>query len=306
MEHEGDSASGLVLAVTVYVLWGFLPLYLALLAHVPPAEVVAHRILWSLPLAALVLWATGRGAALRAAIRSPASLATAGAAALILSVNWGIYVWAVTTGHALDAALGYYINPLFSILLAALLLRERLSPLQVAAVALAALAVAYLTWDTGRLPVAALGLTVSWGLYAFIKRRLPLGANEGFLLEVLALLPFALALILWLEARGTGHFSASLPDALLLLGCGAVTAGPLLLYANAAKRLRLSTIAILQYIAPTLVAILAVFVLGEPFGRARAVAFPLIGAALALYSLSLWRGRTVRAAPPPPQPSRSA
>jgi chloramphenicol-sensitive protein RarD len=215
-------------------------------------------------------------------------LGMAAAAAIIVSVNWGIYVWAVTSGHALDAALGYYINPLFSVFLGAALLRERLSPAQWVAIALAAGAVAVLTWETGRLPMAALGLTLSWGAYAFLKKWLPIGANQGFLLEVLILLAPALAYLAVLEATGRSHFLAGEPrDTWLLLGCGAVTAVPLMLYANGAKLLRLSTIAMLQYIAPTMIFLVAVFLFGEEFGPARRIAFPMIWAALALYTVAL-------------------
>jgi chloramphenicol-sensitive protein RarD len=290
MEANGDSPKGLALATAVYLLWGFLPLYMVHLSHVPPPEVIVHRVLWSVPLAAVALLAMGKGGALRVALRSPRMLGMAAVTAAIVSLNWGIYVWAVTSGHALEAALGYYINPLFSVFLGAVLLRERLAPAQWAAIALAALAVGVLTWDAGRLPMAALGLTLTWGAYAFLKKWLPMGPSEGFLLEVLILAPFALLYLGWLVARGESHFLAG--DAAtdwLLLGCGAVTAVPLLLYAHGAKLLRLSTIGLLQYIAPTLVALVAVAFLGESFGPARMVAFPMIWAALAIYTASFLR-----------------
>ena len=296
MPQDRDTPQGFALAITVYGLWGFLPLYLGRLGHIPTVEVIAHRVIWSLPVAGVVLLATGRGPALMAALRSPRLLGMAAATAALVSVNWGIYVWAVGSGHALDAALGYYINPLFSVFLGAVLLRERLGAIQWAAIALATLAVDVLTWESGQLPVAALGLTLTWGVYAFLKKWLPMGPNEGFFLEVLMLLPLALAWLAWLAARGDTHFlSGNSSNDLLLLGCGIVTAVPLMLYANAAKRLRLTTIGILQYIAPTLVTLIAVTWMGEEFGRARAIAFPMIWTALLLYSAGLVRG--ARAAP---------
>ena len=187
--------------------------------------------------------------------------------AALISVNWGIYVWAIGSGHALDAALGYYINPLFSIFLGALLLGERLTRGQMAAIALAAAAVAVLTWEAGRLPVVALGLTLTWGFYAYLKKSLPIGPNQGFLLEVLILLLPALGYVLLaVRRRGPGiSLPGSAADTWLLLGCGIVTAVPLMIYANGAKRLRLSTIAIMQYIAPTMIFLTAVFVFDEPF-----------------------------------------
>ena len=208
--------------------------------------------------------------------------------AALISVNWGIYIWAISSGHALDAALGYYINPLFSILLGALLLGERLSRRQLAAIGLVAAAVLVLIVDAGRVPWAALGLTVSWGFYALAKKSLPIGPNQGFLLEIVILLVPALGYVAWSAAVGRTHFAAGTPlDTWLLIGCGAVTAVPLMIYANGAKLLRLSTIGILQYIAPTMIFLIAVFVFGEPFGRARMIAFPLIWLALAIYSGSM-------------------
>lgn len=282
---SGDSLSGFLYALTAYLLWGFLPLYMKALAHIPPVEVIAHRVLWSVPIALLVLVWLGRTGDLKAALRSPRMLGMGAMTAALISVNWGIYVWAIGSGHALDAALGYYINPLFSIFLGAVLLRERIGRTQGVAIALAAVAVAILTWEAGRLPVVALGLTVSWGFYAFLKKWLPIGPNQGFALEVLILLPLALAYIAWLAATGTGHFLQGVAwDNALLLGCGIVTAVPLMIYANGAKRLRLSTIAIMQYIAPTMIFLTAVFVFGEPFSGVKLVAFALIWAALVVYS----------------------
>lgn len=292
----GDSLSGFLYALTAYLLWGFLPLYMKALAHIPPVEVIAHRVLWSVPIAVAVLWWTGRTADLRAALKSPRLLGMGAMTAALISVNWGIYVWAIGSGHALDAALGYYINPLFSIFLGAVLLREKMGRTQMVAIALAVVAVGILTWDAGRLPVVALGLTLTWGFYAYLKRRLPIGPNQGFTLEVLILLLPALAYIGWLLAQGTGHFLEGVAwDNLLLLGCGIVTAVPLMIYANGAKRLTLSTIAIMQYIAPTMIFLTAVFIFGEPFSGVKLVAFALIWTALVIYSLPMLAARFNRA-----------
>jgi chloramphenicol-sensitive protein RarD len=210
--------------------------------------------------------------------------------ATLISVNWGIYVFAIITDRALDTALGYYINPLFSILLGAVVLKESLKPAQKIAIALAACAVVILTVEAGRLPIIALSLTLTFGIYAYFKKSLPVGANQGFFLEVAILFPFALALAVYLHATGESHlFVGSTRDNLLLIGAGLVTAVPLMLYANGAKLLRLSTIGIMQYIAPTMIFLSAVFVFGEPFGTAQMIAFPLIWLALAIYSMSMFR-----------------
>jgi chloramphenicol-sensitive protein RarD len=290
MPKNEDSLRGFGFALAAYLMWGFLPLYMKAMAHIGTVEVLAHRVIWSVPVALVILLWLGRTADLKAALRTPHMLGMAALTAALISINWGIYVWAIQTGHALDAALGYYINPLFSVFLGAVLLRERLSGAQKAAIALAALAVAILTWEAGRLPVVALSLTLTWGFYAYFKKSLPIGPNQGFALEVLLLLPFALGYALWLGARGGDAFlNGSWADVALLFGCGIVTAVPLMVYANGAKLLRLSTIGIMQYIAPTMIFLTAVFLFGEAFGRARAIAFPMIWAALVLYTWSLVR-----------------
>lgn len=287
-----DSLAGFLYALAAYLLWGFLPLYMKALAHIPPAEVIAHRILWSLPIALSVILFLGRTADLKTALRTPRMLAMGASTAALISINWGIYVWAIGSGHALDAALGYYINPLFSVFLGRVLLGEKLRPLQWVAIALATAAVGILTWDAGQLPVVALGLTLTWGIYAYLKKSLPIGPNQGFTLEVALLTPFAIAYVVFLGVQGSGHFAAgNLRDTLLLLGCGVVTAVPLMIYANGAKGLRLSTIAMMQYIAPTMIFLTAVFVFEEPFGQARAIAFPMIWAALVLFTSSMLIGR---------------
>ncbi len=283
-----DSLRGFFFALAAYVSWGFLPLYMKAMAHISPAEVIAHRVIWSIPVAGAVLIWLGRTADIRAALGNPRMLMMAAATAALISVNWGIYVWSIGAGHALDAALGYYINPLFSVFLGAVLLGERLRRAQIVAIALAAFAVVILTLESRTIPYAALGLTLTWGIYAYLKKSLPIGPNQGFFLEVLLLLLPALGYTIWLQTWNNSHFLAGdAGDTWLLLGCGVVTALPLLFYANGAKLLRLSTIAMMQYIAPTMIFLTAVFVFGEPFGRARMIAFPMIWTALAIYTWSM-------------------
>jgi chloramphenicol-sensitive protein RarD len=286
--ENDDSLRGFGFALTAYLLWGFLPLFMKAVAHISPAEVIAHRVIWSIPIAGAVLWATGRIADLQMALRSPRMLAMAALTAGLITVNWGIYVWSIGAGRALDAALGYYINPLFSVFLGAVLLGEQLSRAQMVAIGLAAVAVGVLTYDAGKLPMTALGLTVTWGIYAYLKKSLPIGPNQGFFLEILLLLVPAIGYVIWLQSHGAGHFMVgNSTDTMLLLACGLVTAVPLMIYANGAKLLRLSTIGIMQYIAPTMIFLTAVFVFDEPFGRAQMIAFPMIWAALLIYTSSM-------------------
>jgi len=283
-----DTREGFLYAGAAYFIWGFLPLYMKALAHVPAWEVVPHRILWSLPIAWVVVAWQGRAGAVIRALGSPRSLAMALLTASLISLNWGTYVWAIGAGRALETALGYYINPLFSVFLAAVLIGERLSRPQVFAIVLAALAVALLTWEAGGIPWVSIVLTVTWGFYAYFKRTLPVDPTQGFLLEVTLLALPALAMFAWFESRGTSHFAhTGATDTALLLGTGLITAVPLMLYAVGAQRLRLSTIAVMQYSAPTMIFLIAVFVFHEPFGAVKLAAFALIWTALVIYTWSL-------------------
>ena len=293
--QTGDTGAGFAYAVAAYLMWGFLPLYMKAITHIPPVEIIAHRILWSVPIAGLILIVLGRTGDVMRALKTPRMVGMAAVTAALISVNWGVYVWAIANDRALDAALGYYINPLFSVALGAILLREKLARAQWVAVGLAGLAVAILTISAGVLPWVALVLMTTFGIYGFLRKTLPIGPNQGFLLEVLLLCPLALAYLAWLGPSGQ-IFAGSWQDTALLIGTGAVTAIPLMLYANGAKGLRLSTIGLLQYIAPTMIFLIAVFIFNEPFGPARALAFPMIWAALIIYTATLIRNaRTNRA-----------
>jgi chloramphenicol-sensitive protein RarD len=282
---SGDTMRGFLFALAAYLFWGVLPLYMKLVGHLPTLEVLSHRVIWSVPIALVLLVWLGRTADIRRALRSPKTLLQAAVAAAFVSVNWGLYVWAISVDRALETALGYYINPLLTVLLGAVMLGEKLSRAQVVAIGFALAAVAVLTWEAGGLPWVSLGLAFSWAMYAFFKRTLPVGPAQGFFLEVLILLLPALAFVFWLEATGRGH-AGNVSDALLLVGCGLVTAVPLIVYATGAKLLTLSTIGIMQYIAPTIVFVIAVFVFGEPFSGIRLFAFVLIWIGLAIYTWS--------------------
>ncbi|TRC95442.1 EamA family transporter RarD [Mesorhizobium sp. WSM4303] len=295
LDADSKARRGFLLALGAYLLWGLLPFYMKAVAHLPLIEVIAHRIVWSVPIAAAVLVWAGRTADFKAAIRSPRSIAMAALTAALISVNWGIYVWAISVDRTVETALGYYINPLVSIVVGALLLGERLDKLQIAAVVLAVIAVAVLTVDAGKLPWVSLALAFSFAAYGFFRKTLPIGPSQGFLLEILLLSVPALGYIVFLIANGQDHFiSSNGTDTALLIGCGPVTAVPLLLFAFGAKLLRLSTIGIMQYIAPTMVFLIAVLIFDEPFGATQAIAFALIWAALAMYSWSMFRGREIR------------
>lgn len=288
-----DTSKGFSLALAAYLIWGALPLYLKMVSHIPALEIVAHRVLWSLPIAAVALLVRGRLGEIWPLVRQPRKIGMAMLAVSLITVNWLTYVYAIGSGHTVEAALGYYINPLISIVIAAVVLKEELRPAQFVAIGLAVVAVAILAWDAGGLPWISLTLATTWAFYALFRKTLPLGPNQGFFLEVLILTAPALAYVIYLEAGGEGHFiaRAGLNDPWLLMFAGVTTAVPLMIYANAAKLLRLSTIGIMQYIAPSFVFLIAVFIFKEPFGVTKLLAFCFIWAALVVYSVSAYRGR---------------
>ena len=285
---SSDPASrGFFYALLAYFLWGLLPLFMKAVAHIPPAEVVAHRILWSVPIAGVVLVMLGRTKDVMAALRSPRTMVMAAVTAAIITLNWGIYVWAIAVERTVESALGYYINPLVSVAMGALLLGERMNRLQMAAIGLAVVAVCILAVDAGGVPWVSLSLAFTFATYGYLRKTLPIGPSQGFFLEVLILCLPALAYVTWLQMQGQNHLLLSQPyDFTLLLACGPITAVPLLLYAFGAKLLRLSTIGLMQYIAPTMIFLIAVFVFGEPFDGVRVLAFMLIWSALAIYTWS--------------------
>lgn len=293
-----DGKKGFIFALSAYLLWGILPFYLKTVAHIPALEVVAHRIVWSVPIAGILLWWLGLFGDLKIALTTPRMLAMATLTASLITVNWGTYVWAIGSGHAIDTALGYYINPLVNVVLGAVFLGERLSKPQMVAVVLAACAVLLLTIYSGGLPWISLVLAFSFGFYGFFRKTLPIGPTQGFMLEVLILSIPSLALIGWTIIQGTSHFmQGNAHDIGLLLFAGPATAVPLILYAFGAKLLRYTTIGLMQYIAPTIVFLSAIFVFGEPFSHIQFIAFALIWSALAIYTWSmLHEARKVRLA----------
>ena len=245
-----------------------------------------------MPIAGATLLFLGRTADVKAALRSPRTVLMAAVTAAFISCNWGIYVWAIAADRAVETALGYYINPLVSVVMGAALLGEKLSRSQVAAIGLAAVAVLVLAFDAGGVPWVSLALAMTFAIYGFLRKTLPIGPSQGFFLEVMILCVPALAYIVWLQMRGEGHFVASDPyDIALLVVCGPVTAVPLMLYAFGAKLLRYSTIGIMQYIAPSIIFLIAIFIFDEPFSQMRLVAFAIIWAALAIYTWSMFSQR---------------
>jgi chloramphenicol-sensitive protein RarD len=279
------SPRGLLAGAGAFTIWGLFPVYLYPLREVPALQIIAHRISWSCVF--ILAWMLSRGElrTLSRIFRQPALLARLLLTALLISGNWLVYVWAVSHGHIVDTSLGYYINPLINVVLGIVVLRERLNTVQWIAVALAALAVAYITFEAGRLPWIALALAFSFSLYGLVRKIIPVEALPGLATETILLVPLAAAYLLWCEANGTGAFAHS-GEAVgaLLIGSGLATAVPLFLFAYAARLLPYSTVGVLQYIGPSLQLACGVLVFHERFDGARAVGFVLIWLALMIYT----------------------
>ncbi len=279
-----ETRTGLIAGLGAYCLWGLLPLYLKLLTGIPASDVLANRILWSLLLIGAIMVGTGGGPRLRAVVVQPRIMLLLLASAVLIAVNWLIYTWAVLGGHVLDTSLGYFINPLISIVFGVVLLGERLTNLQWLAVGLAATGVAVVAIANGALPLVSLGVALSFALYGLVRKFAAVDAVTGLLVETMILTPPALG---WLLMRPEGLFGRPLATEALLICGGALTAVPLLLFGIATRWLKLSTIGLMQYIAPTMVFLLAVFLFGEALTLSRLLAFGCIWAGLALYTRSL-------------------
>ena len=286
---------GLAYALGAYLAWGISPIYFKALARVPPLEILAHRVVWSLLLLAGLLAASRRLGPLGRVLADRRRLALLAGTAALLSVNWFIYIWAVNSGRLLEASLGYFVNPLVNVLLGVLFLGERLSVPQRWAVALASAGVLVLLLRLGTFPWVSLSLAISFGLYGLLRKRAAIGALEGLLVETAWIAPASLAYLLRLGASGDGAFGSGASTTALLVAAGAVTALPLLWFNHGVARLRLSTIGLVQYVAPTTQFLLAVLAYREPFGSAHAAAFAFIWASLAVYSADAL-ARTRRAA----------
>ena len=288
---EAHSRRGLLGGVGAYLIWGFFPLFWPLLARASAFEILAQRIVWSLVFALLACLLLRQR--FWKALAGPRDWAALVGAGFLISVNWGVYIWAVNNGHVLDASLGYYINPILSILIGVLFLHERLSRLQWVAVGIALLAVVVLTIELGGLPWVALALATSFGLYGLLKKGLRVDALSGMVVEGSGISLVALAFLIWLGASGQDTFTSLGPmhTILLVLG-GLVTLVPLLLFADAAQRLPLTVMGLLQYVAPTLQFLIGWLVRGEEMTPGRWAGFLLVWVSLVLVSgeaLAKWR-----------------
>jgi chloramphenicol-sensitive protein RarD len=275
---------GILNGIAAYTLWGFFPIYWKLLHQVPALQVIGHRIGWSFILLIAFILLTRQWDAFRLVALNSKAIGIYSIAAVLLSVNWLIYVWGVNAGFIVETSLGYFINPLLSVLLGVIFLRERLRAAQWIPVTIAAIGVIYLTAVYGRLPWIALSLAFSFGFYGFVKKLAPLGSLYGLTLETAIVFPIALIYLAVVAFSGTGAFlHEGASTDVLLIGAGLVTTIPLLMFASAARQIPLTVVGLLQYIAPTIQFLIGVFIYREPFERAHLIGFGIVWVALVIF-----------------------
>ncbi len=289
--------SGILFALLAYGSWGLFPLYWKQLNTVPALEILSHRMAWSLVLLLMLLGALGRWKTLRGLLRSRRSLAMLLASAAILACNWGIYIYGVNSDRVVETSLGYFINPLVTVLLGFLFLGERLGRWKQVAVAIAVVGVGGFILHSGQVPWLALFLALSFALYGLLRKVANVDPMAGLAVETMLLTPVAIAFLVYQHGNGVGSFGTSGWLTLLLAGCGVVTSMPLLWFNHAAKRLSLATLGFFQYVAPSLQFLLGVFLYREPFTQAYQIMFGFIWTALLMYSLSSWWERRANALP---------
>ena len=277
--------SGIMYAALAFFCWGLFPIYFHALREVPPLQILAHRMLWSLAFL-LVLLLLRREWKWLQIVRQPRVFFSFVLSALLLSANWLVYIWSVMNHHVIEASLGYFINPLVNIVLGYLILKERMRPLQWAAIGVAALGVGWLTWQAGTVPWIALFLALSFGGYGLLRKTAALGPLEGLSFETIVLFPLAAGYVIWLTVHGQNVFINTASDTTrwLLIMAGPLTAIPLLLFATGARKIPLSILGLLQYLSPTLQFLLGVWLFKEAFSADRLVGFALIWSALALFA----------------------
>jgi chloramphenicol-sensitive protein RarD len=283
---RASAKSGALAATLCYLLWGLVPLYWKQLTDVNPVELIAHRHVWSLAFLLVLVGAQRGFTSVRGALSTPRSVAINLLSAILLTGNWLGYVWGVNTGHVIETSLGYFLVPLVNVAAGRFILHEHLRRLQWIAIALAAAGVLLMIVQLGRPPWIALALAATWGGYSLMRKQSPLGSVAGLTVETLLMLPLAIAFLIWRQRTGDGVLGqVDTRTQVLVLSAGIITAIPLLLFGYGARRIRLSTLGLLQYLAPSVQLMLGVWLYHEPFSRARAMCFGFIWAALALYTV---------------------
>lgn len=293
-ELSTSEAAGLGFGIGAFGVWSLTPFYFKELSNLGPVEIVAHRIVWCAAILLLILSISRQWPAVRAAFATPRVLWTLAASAAVNGLNWAVFIYSVISDQLVAGALGYYLNPLFSVLIGFVILRERLSRLQWLAVAFAAAGVANRFIALGEVPWIALTIAICFATYGYIRKTVAAGSATGLFVECVLLSPLCLGWLIWLGLQGTGAFGVSGPAwDLFIAASGIITAVPLLMFAAGARRIKLATIGLLQYLTPSFYLVMAVFLYGEHFGVSELITFGLIWLALALYTAEIWRTRIV-------------
>jgi chloramphenicol-sensitive protein RarD len=288
-EGFSEAHRGVIFLLIAHLIWGAMAWYIKLLDHVSPLEVAVHRALWALPIAAMILILIGGLREAREALVSPRMLAVMALCSALIMFNWGFYIWSIQAGRAAESALGYYINPLMNVVVGIVFLGERFTRSQGIAVVLVTLGVIVQTVAIGAFPWLGMSLAATFCLYGLIRKKVSLGAVAGFFVEVLLLLPFGLAYAVWGHLSLATVFLTGTADTFLLMGLGLFTATTLMLFAAGVRRLRYSTVGLLQYISPSLVFLTAVFLFHEPMSPLRLFSFALVWAGLVVFSIEALR-----------------
>ena len=281
--------NGILLALFCYTFWGFFPIYFKVMHHVPPVEMLAHRLVWSLPFGALIIAARGQWGQVKSAIIDLRTLGWLCVSACFIAINWGVYIWAVQLGEIMQASLGYYINPLVYVIVGVLFFKEALNRWQMFAVALAAIGVTYLAVMGGQIPWISLTLAASFTVYGVVRKQVNVGGMPGIFIETLVLFPLGAAYLTYLYVTGANLFSLSdWGTSFGLILSGPFTVVPFLAFALAARRLPLSTIGIIQFLGPSLQFAIAVY-FGETLDSARLICFGFIWSAVTIFCFAAWR-----------------
>ena len=298
MSEQQNTPAGYAYGIGVYLLWGLVPLYFKLLDHVGAVETVSHRIVWSVGFLLILLFALRKLDSLRATVRNRRTLFALAISATLIAINWLVYIWAVTNGHIIATSLGYFLNPLLNVVLGTLFLKEKLRPATVIAIGLAAIGVAILAGSALDTLWISATLAVSFALYGYVRKITDAGAIEGLAVETALLSPLCIAYLIWLGMAGGLAFGVDVETDMLLVFAAVVTSVPLMLFAAAAKRLTLTTLGFIQYIAPSMVFVIGAFVFDEPLNAGQVACFLFIWAGLALFTIDnvrMARNRRARA-----------
>jgi chloramphenicol-sensitive protein RarD len=289
MDRFSETQKGVIYNVAAHFVWGGMAVYFGFMRHIPAVEIAIHRGLWSLPLAAIIIWWLGQWRDVWDAIKSPRSLGILTLTGAIIVLNWGFYIWSIEVGRALESSLGYFINPLLNIVAGYLFLGERFTRAQIIAIVLACIAVAIQTISSGAFPWLGLLLGGTFCVYGLLRKTIKVGPTQGFMVEVMVIALPLFMLQLWFFKQGTAVFASNITDTTLLILCGAWTTSALVFFAASLKRIRYSTAGILQFISPSLVFLTAVFMFGEPMDRWKLLSFVLLWIALGIYMFAAIR-----------------